>query len=100
MVITPSTNVFNEMINQLPKVYKYTTKRHYKEDPLTSGFGQQAATTAFFLSNETDARKRCVLKHDGQQFVSRLIVSSETCSIHTAFLMHIQWYALQPWVAQ
>lgn len=77
MVITPSTDVFNEMMNQLPKVYKYTRKSKHKEDPLTSGFGQQAATTAFFLSNETNARKRCVLPTEAAVLSSSLTTVKE-----------------------
>ena len=92
MVITPSTDVFNEMMNQLPKVYKYTRKSSYKEDPLTSGFGQQAATTAFFLSNETNARKRCVLPTE-----AAVLSSSLTGNKDPSFDYYSKY---RPWIYQ
>eukprot|EP00984_Skeletonema_dohrnii_P013681 scaffold5685_cov109-Skeletonema_dohrnii-CCMP3373.AAC.1 len=57
---------FEKMLSRLPHLKGYDANRDYDSDPMTSGYGQQAFVTTFFLGgvqkNATDdRRKRCVM---------------------------------------
>eukprot|EP00804_Cyclotella_cryptica_P013151 CCRYP_006964-RA/>CCRYP_006964-RA protein AED:0.27 eAED:-0.46 QI:0/-1/0/1/-1/0/1/0/210 len=62
MVIKPSTELFDQMMKQLPQVRRYDTNKVFAEDPLNAGYSDQDFITAFFINHTVqESKKRCVM---------------------------------------
>lgn len=75
MVITPSRQIFDQMMDQLPRVKKYNVKRNYSkdEDPLNGGKTDQDFITAFFLNRTLDWKRRCVFPAEASILTSTFL---------------------------
>ena len=63
MVIEPSTEIFNQMIEPLALLNRYNSSHAYEKDPLNGGYSDQDYIAAFFLNKtmQPGSKRRCVM---------------------------------------
>ena len=67
MVIEPSTKIFNDMMELLPRVKRYGPPygKEFADDPLNGGYSDQDFLTAFFMGHSVEeSRERCTMPEE------------------------------------
>merc|ERR1712194_888139 len=101
MVIAPSTEVFERMMDQLPGLVRYEGSKVFSEDPLIGGYGDQDFQTAFFLTDKETAKRRCIMPSEASILSSS--IGEEWWDYYDKYrpwlYQTVHFTTLKPWVA-